>query len=42
MIFENRHTPYTITMEVIRVAWKQLNTQLTNQIIEIKNQIYID
>ena len=38
MIFENRHTPYT--MEVIRVAWEQLNTQLTRQIAEIKNQIY--
>ena len=38
MIFENRHTPYT--MEAIRVAWEQLNTQLTRQIAEIKNQIY--
>ncbi|CAF0792573.1 unnamed protein product [Didymodactylos carnosus] len=38
MIFENRHTPYT--METIRVAWEQLNTQLTRQINEIKNQIY--
>ncbi|CAF4706950.1 unnamed protein product, partial [Rotaria sp. Silwood1] len=38
MIFENRHTPYT--MEVIRVAWEQLHTQLTRQIAEIKNQIY--
>ncbi|CAF3992133.1 unnamed protein product [Rotaria magnacalcarata] len=38
MIFENRHTPYT--MEVIRVAWEQLTTHLTRQIAEIKNQIY--
>ncbi|CAF4469696.1 unnamed protein product, partial [Rotaria magnacalcarata] len=38
MIFENRHTPYT--MEVIRVAWEQLHTQLTRQIAEVKNQIY--
>ncbi|CAF4989064.1 unnamed protein product, partial [Rotaria socialis] len=38
MIFENRHTPYT--MEVIRVAWEQLTTHLTKQIAEIKNQIY--
>ncbi|CAF1477539.1 unnamed protein product [Rotaria sordida] len=38
MIFENRHTPYT--MEVVRVAWEQLHTQLTRQIAEIKNQIY--
>lgn len=37
MIFENRHTPYT--METLRVGWEQLLTSVARSINEIENQI---
>lgn len=37
MIFENKHTPYT--METIRVGWEQLLTSVTRNINELENQI---
>lgn len=37
MIFENRHTPYT--METLRVGWEQLLTSIARNINEIENQI---
>ena len=37
MIFENRHTPYT--METLRVGWEQLLTSVARNINEIENQI---
>ncbi|CAF0858942.1 unnamed protein product [Brachionus calyciflorus] len=37
MIFENRHTGYT--METIRVGWEQLGVSLTRNINEVENQI---
>lgn len=37
MIFDNRHTPYT--METLRVGWEQLVTSAYRSINEIENQI---
>ncbi|XP_064623747.1 alpha-actinin-like isoform X3 [Lineus longissimus] len=37
MIFENRHTPYT--METLRVGWEQLVTSIARAINEVENQI---
>lgn len=37
MIFENRHTAYT--METIRVGWEQLGVAITRNINEVENQI---
>lgn len=37
MIFENRHTPYT--METLRVGWEQLLTSVARNINEVENQI---
>ncbi|CAF0768710.1 unnamed protein product [Brachionus calyciflorus] len=37
MIFENRHTGYT--METIRVGWEQLGVSITRNINEVENQI---
>lgn len=37
MIFENRHTQYT--METIRVGWEQLLTAIARNINEVENQI---
>ena len=37
MIFENRHTPYT--METLRVGWEQLLTSVARSINEVENQI---
>lgn len=37
MIFENRHTPYT--METLRVGWEQLLTSVARNVNEVENQI---
>jgi len=37
MIFENRHTQYT--METLRVGWEQLLTSIARSINEVENQI---
>jgi len=37
MIFENRHTPYT--METLRVGWEQLLTSVARNTNEVENQI---
>lgn len=37
MIFDNRHTPYT--METLRVGWEQLLTSVARNINEVENQI---
>ena len=37
MIFENRHTQYT--METLRVGWEQLLTSVARNINEIENQV---
>jgi len=37
MIFENRHTPYT--METLRVGWEQLMTSVARATNEVENQI---
>ena len=37
MIFENRHTPYT--METLRVGWEQLLTSVARNINEVENQV---
>jgi len=37
MIFENRHTPYT--METLRVGWEQLITSIARAKNEVENQI---
>jgi actinin alpha len=37
MIFENRHTAYT--METIRVGWEQLGVAITRNINEVENQV---
>lgn len=37
MIFDNRHTPYT--METLRVGWEQLVTSAARSINEVENQI---
>jgi actinin alpha len=37
MIFENRHTPYT--METLRVGWEQLLTSIARATNEVENQI---
>ena len=37
MIFENRHTPYT--METLRVGWEQLMTSVARSINELENQV---
>lgn len=37
MIFDNRHTPYT--METLRVGWEQLLTSVARSINETENQI---
>lgn len=37
MIFDNRHTPYT--METLRVGWEQLLTSVARNINEVENQV---
>ena len=37
MIFENRHTPYT--METLRVGWEQLLTSVARATNEVENQV---
>jgi actinin alpha 1/4 len=37
MIFENRHTAYT--METIRIGWEQLGVAVTRNINEVENQV---
>ena len=37
MIFENRHTQYT--METLRVGWEQLLTSVARSINEVENQV---
>ena len=37
MIFENRHTPYT--METLRVGWEQLMTSVARATNEVENQV---
>ena len=37
MIFENRHTGYT--METLRVGWEQLLTSVARNINELENQV---
>ena len=37
MIFENRHTGYT--METLRVGWEQLLTSVARSINEVENQV---
>lgn len=40
MIFENRHTAYT--METIRVGWEQLGVAITRNINEVENQVNLN
>ena len=39
MIFENRHTQYT--METLRVGWEQLLTSVARSINEVENQVCV-
>jgi actinin alpha len=39
MIFENRHTGYT--METVRVGWEQLGVILARNINEVENQVSV-